>query len=105
MKSLRARFLSITGMLAVLLLFWACYPAAEVTFSNPQDTSSQWLIEFRPADSKLQLTMNYRRTGDTGYSYQNRDFSVELDQLAGLTRDQIMSATGSNVHFQLKRDA
>src|SRR5262249_2055909 len=64
-----------------------------------------WLIEFRPGDPKLQLTMNYRRANDRGFSYNNTDFGVDLDQLTGLTRDQVMSAMGTNVHFQLKRDA
>src|ERR1041385_9334821 len=95
MKSLRVRILSITGMLGVLLLLWACYPAAEVTYSNPQNTINQWLIESRPGDSKLQLTMNYRRAGDSGFHYQNRDFGIELDRLARLTRDQVMSANGT----------
>ena len=104
MKSLRARTLSITGLLAALLLLWACYPASEVTYSNPQNTVNEWLIELRPGDAKLQLTMNYRRTGDTGFNYHNTDFGIELDQLVGLTRDQVMSAMGTNVHFQLKRD-
>ena len=49
--------------------------------------------------------MRYRRTGDTGFSYNNTGFDVTLDQLAGLTREQVMSSTGTNVHFQLKRDA
>ena len=92
-------------MLGVMLLAWACYPTAAVTYSHPQNTTNQWLIELRPGDSKLQLTMNYRRAGDTGFNYHNHDFGIELNQLAGLTRDQVMSAMGTNVHFQLKRDA
>src|ERR1044072_8982901 len=106
MKSLRLRLLSITGMLAALLLLRACYPAAEVTYSNPQDiTSSQWLIEYSTTENKLELTMRYRRTRDTGFSYHDSGFKVTLDQLVGLSRDQVMSAAGTNVRFQLKRDA
>src|SRR5215218_3343098 len=105
MKSLRARVISITGLLAVLLLFWACYPAAEVTYSNPQNTANQWLIEFRPTDAKLQLTLRYRRMGDTGFNYNNSSFGIELDKLVGLTRDQMLSPMGMTVRFQLKRDA
>src|SRR5215218_3082213 len=105
MKSLRARLISITGMLAVLLLFWACYPAPEVTYSNPQNTTNQWLIEFRPTDTKIQLTLRYQRAGDNGFNYNNSSFGIELDKLVGLTRDQVMSAMGTNVRFQLKRDA
>ena len=49
--------------------------------------------------------MRYRRHGDSGFSYNNHGFNVTLDQLSGLTREQVMSATGTNVRFQLKRDA
>jgi hypothetical protein len=92
-------------MLAVLLLFWACYPASEVTYSNPQNTANQWLIEFRPTDAKLQLTLRYRRIGDSGFNYNNSSFGIELDKFAGLTRDQMLSPMGMTVRFQLKRDA
>ena len=92
MNSLRARVISITGMLGVLLLLWACYPASEVTYSNPQDiTSSQWLIEYSTTENKLQLTMRYQRKRDTGFSYNDSGFNVTLDQLTGLTREQLLS--------------
>ena len=61
----------VISVLAVLCLLWACYPASEVTFSNPQDTTSQWLIEYRTAENNLQLTLRYRRTRDTGFSYND----------------------------------
>jgi hypothetical protein len=92
-------------MLAALLLLWACYPASEVTYSNPQNTGNQWLIEYRPTDTKLQLTMRYSRSGARGFNYNHNNFPVELEKLSGLTRDQLMSAMGTNVRFQLKREA
>ncbi|HEU5132916.1 MAG TPA: hypothetical protein VFT26_12460, partial [Pyrinomonadaceae bacterium] len=95
----------VISVVAVLCLLWACYPGSEVSFSNPQDTTSQWLIEYRPAENSLQLSLRYRRTRDTGFSYNDSGFKVTLDQLAGLSRDQLMSPTGTNVRFQLKRDA
>ena len=95
----------VAGVLAVLCLLWACYPGSEVTFSNPQNTGNQWLIEYWTAENNLHLTMRYRRVRDTGFSYNDSGFKVTLDQLTGLTRDQLMSATGTNVRFQLKRDA
>src|SRR6185295_11921621 len=95
----------IVSVLAALCLLWACYPATEVSYSNPQNTVNQWLIEFRPTDSKLQLTMRYSRTGDRGYSYNNSGFPIELEKLSGLSRDQVLSAMGTNVRFQLKREA
>jgi hypothetical protein len=105
MKSLRAKIVSFAGMVGILLLLWACYPAAEVSYSNPQEsTVNQWLIEFKTSEARLQLTMRYRREGDNGFSYSNTGFGVTLDQLTGLTRDQVMSS-GANVRFQLKRDA
>jgi hypothetical protein len=55
--------------------------------------------------AKLQLTMRYQRRGNRGFSYSNTGFGVTLDQLVGLTREQVMSASGTNVRFQLKRDA
>lgn len=90
---------------AILSLVWACYPASEVSYSRPQELRvSQWLIEVKPSEAKVQLTMQYRRERDSGFSYSNTGFGVSLDQLIGLTREQIMS-NGSHVQFQLKRDA
>ena len=98
---------SVVGMLAVVLLLWACYPASQVTYSNPQEsTVNQWLIEYIPKDDKLQLSLRYRRESEGNhFSYNNTGFRITLDQLVGLTRDQMMSASGTNVSFQLKRDA
>ena len=88
------RILFVAALFGVLSLIWACYPAAEVGYSNPQESTNQWLIEFRP---KLQLTMRYRRQGKTGFSYNDTGFGVTLDQLAGLTREQVLSSPGANV--------
>lgn len=94
----RIRFI---GLCAVLSLLWACYPASEVTYSNPQETTiNQWLIEFRTSEGKLQLSLRYRRQNDRGsFSFNDTQFGITLDQLAGLTREQMMSSTGSNVRF------
>src|SRR5678815_1511476 len=97
----------VLAVLAALCLLWACYPAAsEATYTNPQSiTSSQWLIDHSTTDNKLELTMRYRRTRDTGFSYHDSGSNVTLDQLTGLTRGQLLSATGCLVRFQLERDA
>src|SRR5262245_1677234 len=96
------------AVLGILTLTWACYPTAETTFSNPQDsTVNQWLIEFRTGEQKIELTMRYSRKRDGGSSNHwssDTSFSVSPDQLVGLTREQAMSA-GTQVHFQIKRDA
>src|SRR5688500_6093184 len=50
--------------------------------------------------------MHYRRDRENGRSNQrSTDLEIALDQLTGLTRDQIMSSAGNVVRFQLKRDA
>ena len=95
----------VISVLAVLCLLWACYPASDVTYSNPQNTSNQWLIEYWTSENRLHLTMRYRRTGAGNFSFNDSGFNVTLDQLAGLTREQVMSPAGTNVRFQLKRDA
>ena len=100
------RILFVAALFGALSLLWACYPDAEVGYSNPQEsTINQWMIEFRPSETKLQLTMRYRRQGETGFSYSNTGFGITLDQLTGLTREQVLSSPGTNVRFQLKRDA
>src|SRR5687767_15522298 len=84
----------------------ACYSASDVTFSNPQTTANQWLIEFRTDEGKVHLTMHYRRERENGrFNHSSTGFGIALDQLTGLTRDQIMSSAGNVVRFQLKRDA
>ena len=106
MKSSRRTVVSSATLLGVLLLLWACYPAPEVSYSTPQEsTVNQWLIEFKTTKAEVQLTMRYRRERDGGFSYSNTGFGITLDQLVGLTREQVMSTSGTNVSFQLKRDA
>ena len=93
MKFSPVRAVSFSLMPAVMLLLWACYPATEVTYSSPQESSvSQWMIEFKTSEAKLQLTMRYRRERETGFSYNNTGFGITLDQLIGLTREQVMSS-------------
>src|SRR5687767_13418504 len=94
------------ALIVVLALGVACYSASDVTFSNPQTTANQWLIEFKTDEAKVQLTMHYRRERENGRSnHSSTGFGIALDQLIGLTRDQIMSSAGNVVRFQLKRDA
>ena len=94
----------LVALLTTLVLLWACYRASEVSYSNPQDTTAnQWLIEFRPDQPKLRLTMRYRHEVSPGF-HSETEFGITLDQLTGLAREQVMSS-GTNVNFQLKRDA
>ncbi len=96
----------VIAVLAVLSFVWACYPASQVSYSNPQNAVSQWMIEFKTDEAKAQLTLRYSRERENGgFGYSNTGFGIGLDQLTGLTREQVMSSTGANVRFQLKRDA
>ncbi len=63
------------------------------------------MIEFKTSDAEVQLTMRVRREREGGVQLHNTGFGITPDQLIGLTREQMMSATGTNVSFQLKRDA
>ena len=96
----------IVGVLGLLTLFWACYPA-RTSYTSPQDsTVNQWLIEFRTGEDKVQMTFRYSapHKNDSGWSSSNHSFLISPDQLQGLTRAQAMSS-GTHVQFQLKRDA
>ncbi len=97
--------LRLIALLGALALGWACYPAADVTYSNPQELgASQWLIEYRTGEDKVHMTMRYTRKRDKGFGFSNNGFMIAPDQLVGLTREQAMSS-GTNVKFQLRRDA
>lgn len=92
--------------LIAILLVCAFYPVAEVNHVNLQElTVNQWLIEPRQNDGKLQLSLRMRRERDGRSSNNHVGFGIALDQLTGLTREQMMSTTGTTVKFELKRDA
>ncbi|HEX4899593.1 MAG TPA: hypothetical protein VFV61_03625, partial [Pyrinomonadaceae bacterium] len=102
---LRKRQVTLLGILGALTLLLACYPATEVSYSNPQDPgAAQWLIEFKTGEERVHLEMRYQRKRDNGYGYSNNGFMTAPDKLTGLTREQAMSS-GTNVKFQLQRDA
>ena len=91
---------------AVLSVLWACYTGTQVSYSTPQEeTVNQWLIEVGTSGAQIQLTMRTRRENDHSSGFSNSGFRVPFEQLGGLSREQAMSATGSVVQFQLKRDA
>lgn len=99
------RMLRSAGLVAILAMAWACYPVAETSFSNPQDTGvMQWLIEQKTGESRLHMTLRYSRQNEKGRSSSSNGFMIAPEQLEGLTRAQMMSA-GTNVKFQLRRDA
>lgn len=100
------------ALFALFTLVWACYPVADVSYSNPQDNGvMQWLIEFKTGEEKVQLNLRYTREnkdatkGSSWSNHSNTSFGITPDKLVGLTRDQAMSTTGANVKFELRRDA
>lgn len=105
-RLLTRRSHEICGVDAVLAFAAACYSVSDVSYSNPQTTASQWLIEFKPDAGKVHLTLTYRREREKGgFSHSSTGFGIAPDQLTGLTREQMMSSAGNVVRFQLKRDA
>ena len=51
------------------------------------------------------MTLRYTKRSESGWHNNSNGFQISQDQLIGLTRDQIMSSGGTQVQFQLKRDA
>ena len=97
--------------LALSALFLGCLAASSgLTAAVAQERfEGQWLVEFKP-DGKVSLTMRYResRTGDDGRRHESSwdtTHGVEPDKLQGLAREQVFSAAGTNVRFELRRDA
>lgn len=70
----------------------------------------QWLVEYRTDEGKTSLTLSYKeeRQGTDGRQHRsnwNTTRNVAPDSLRGLTREQALSAAGTNVRFELRRDA
>ncbi|MBV9925578.1 MAG: hypothetical protein JOZ96_11220 [Acidobacteria bacterium] len=81
-------------------------------FAQGERFEGQWLVEYRTDDGKTSLTLNYkevRRAEDgrkhEGFSFWNTTRDVAPESLQGLTREQALSASGTNVRFELRRDA
>lgn len=97
------------AVLAVLSVVGACFPVTQASYSNQQKvtTVTQWMMEFYNEEAKVHLTLRYynERIGGYGYDHQGFGIGIGLDQLVGLTREQVMSSSGTNVRFHMKRDA
>src|SRR5712671_1881621 len=101
-KNTQIRLVVVLGLLA---LFWACYPVADTSYSNPQESGTgQWLIEYRTGEAKVHIEMRYERKSEKGTHSSSHGFTLDPSLLSGLTREQAMSG-GTHVQFQLKRDA
>jgi hypothetical protein len=70
----------------------------------------QWLVEYRTDEGKTSLTLNFHedRQGADGRVHRsnwNTTRNVAPESLQGLTREQAFSASGTQVRFDLRRDA
>src|SRR5260370_2277348 len=92
------------AMIAILAAFGAAYPLAKSIYSTPQQTVSQWLIEFRAGEDKVHIELRYERHDGANSDSHSNGFQILPSELIGLTREQAMSS-GAQVHFQIKRDA
>ncbi|HEX6624370.1 MAG TPA: hypothetical protein VF064_11700 [Pyrinomonadaceae bacterium] len=106
-------------LIAIATLALACVPASRTAVTTAAVTTAQerfegqWLVEYRPDEQgRIQLTLNYQERREakdgskgSGYSNWNSSFRIEPEKLEGLGREQVMSASGTNVRFQLRRDA
>src|SRR6266446_4398701 len=91
-KILTSQGIRLIAVLGMLGLFWACYPSSDISYSNPQDsTTSQWLIEYRTGQEKVQIELRYEHRGQKGKHTNSHGFSIDPSRLNGLTREQAMS--------------
>src|SRR6185437_4524036 len=77
--------------LGLAALVWACSSVSRLSYSEPQNSVNQWMIEFRTGEDKIQLSLHYRsenRNRDSSWSYSNVSRPIPLSQLVGLTREQ-----------------
>src|SRR5258707_663530 len=99
--------LTLVAILILASVAWACSSVTtsltRTAYSIPQDSISQWLVEYRPGSDKVQLTLRYEspHRDSGGWGSHSTSFSIAPDQLQGLTREQAMSG-GTHVQFQLK---
>jgi hypothetical protein len=79
--------------LASLALFWACYPTADTTYSNPQEFGTgQWLVEFRTGETVVQMEIAISTQERKRYRLQQSRLHIDPSAFSGLSRDQAMSA-------------
>lgn len=97
-------------------LFALALSAASLTALSAaaqQSLQGEWLADYRARGGKegqLLLGLNYREeklTRDGRVSRSNSNFThwIRQEELHGLTREQVFSPGGTQVRFQLRRDA
>jgi hypothetical protein len=70
----------------------------------------QWLVEYKTEEGKTAFTLRYneRRRGEDGRWHGgdwNTTRNVAPESLQGLSREQALSAAGTNVRFDVRRDS
>src|SRR4051812_17052356 len=102
---LKTYVIRLSAVVAATILLTSYAPTFQ---TRAQDSyTGQWIIEPSRAAGSLQLTLTYsaEKSGSQwGRGSSITSFGVAPDQLRGLTQAQMM-ASGSNVQFQLVRDA
>lgn len=104
----RARRLAPLLALALSAASLAALPAA-----TQESLQGEWLADYRVhggKDGQLNRALRYReekRTRDGQLTFSNSNFTrwVREEELHGLTRGQAFSSAGTQVRFQLRRDA
>jgi hypothetical protein len=101
--------------LALFALLPACVGARGQAGSSAAAPSQerfegQWLVEYRTSEGKTSLTLRHRegrrgKDGDRHTGDWNTTRNIEPEQLRGLTREQALSSEGTNVHFDIRREA
>ncbi len=102
---LKTYAIRLSAIVAVTILLTSYVPTFQ---TRAQDSyTGQWIIEPARGTSSLQLTLTYsaEKSGSKwGRGSSITSFGIAPEQLRGLTQAQMMAA-GSNVQFQLVRDA
>jgi hypothetical protein len=78
--------------------------------ASQERSEGQWLVEYRTSEGKTSLTLRHRegsrgRGGDWHTGEWNTTRNIEPEQLRGLTREQALSSEGTNVRFDIRREA
>jgi hypothetical protein len=102
--------LTTLALSALLLGCLAASPMATVASAQEQRFEGQWLVEYKTDEGKPVLTLRYRESrqdagGGKHESSWDTSRSIESDKLSGLTREQAFSTSGTNVRFDVRRDA
>jgi hypothetical protein len=100
--------------LALFVLLPACVgargQAGTSAAASQERFEGQWLVEYRTSEGKTSLTLRHRearrgKDGDWHTGEWNTTRNVEPEQLRGLTSEQALSSAGTNVRFDIRREA